>query len=131
MSSSLRLKIRNENKDLYDFGPWYDHYVKPFGKCHPSFDTILLSGEKGIKVCKRRPEEPIKKKHNCNGLYRYSTNLYEPSQMSGPASIPTRAPVSIHEDWKTFKDFNPLLDDYQKINIEFDGTGVLNRKVIY
>lgn len=53
---SSRLQLRKQNPQ-YRFGPWYDHYVKPFGKCHPSFETHLLSCDpRGVKVCVRRDD---------------------------------------------------------------------------
>jgi len=48
---------KNCSTPRHDFGPWYDHYVRPFGKCHPDFLTTIINGDdaRGVKVCTRRP----------------------------------------------------------------------------
>lgn len=114
MSTPSSRLDRRQKKDAYNFGPWYDHYVRPFGKCHPSFDTILLNDDpRGVKVCVRKPELEIKESiYPSFMVYRYARNLYEP--------------------WDRSKNFDNvsnetglIASDYLKLNQDFNGTGVL------
>lgn len=102
------------SKRHYNFGPWHDHYVRPFGKCHPDFDTILLNNDpRGVKVCVRKPEVEIKEPiTNSFMLYRYARNLYEPWDRSKNFDIvPNETEL--------------IASDYIKLNEDFNGTGVL------
>jgi hypothetical protein len=115
---SSRLERRKE-KD-WEFGPWYDHYVRPFGKCHPDFDTILLNGDpRGVKVCVRREEEDygtINKYPNF-GLYRYSRNLYDPLNYK-------------NKNFDTVpNEYDLITKDYLKLNHDFNGTGLYQERV--
>lgn len=64
---SYKTELRKTNP-AFNFGPWWDHYVRPFGKCHPDFDTHVIGDDvRGVKVCTRRnacamtapPLEPV------------------------------------------------------------------------
>lgn len=127
MTSSTSLQERL--KTNFSFGvPWYDHYVRPQGKCHPDFDTILMTTNhqepdgRGVKVCIRKPSHNDKIDVYRNPfIYRYMRRLYEPS----------RIPI---QRQNTFERLPPnekfsLLNDYQKISPFFNGTGVYKGKV--
>jgi hypothetical protein len=47
-------RLTDSDARRWDFGPWYDHYIKPFGNCHPNFNTTVIGGEGGVKVCTRK-----------------------------------------------------------------------------
>lgn len=129
MSSSSKVLHRLENPDLYSFGPWYDHYVRPTGKCHPDWDTILIganSGDpRGVKVCVRRPYALPDYTSNNQGvpieesgpqLYRYSRRLYEPSSVP-LQQFNTSPRVPPNEAYN-------LLNDYYKLSPDYNGTGL-------
>jgi hypothetical protein len=129
MTSSTRLEQRL-NSGLSFGVPWYDHYVRAQGKCHPDFDTILLTTNnqhpdgRGVKVCVRRPQSPESTNTQPPGfpfVHRYSWTMYEPS----------RVPI---QRQNTFLRVPPnevygLLNDYQKISPFFNGTGLYVGKV--
>ena len=54
MTSSFRIKKKYENGGTWQFGPWYDHYVRPYGECHPDYDAIPIGRPEGVKICVRR-----------------------------------------------------------------------------
>jgi hypothetical protein len=125
MTSSLKIKSRYENPQLYDFGPWYDHYIRPAGKCNPDFfDTILIGNDpRGVKVCVRKPElRSISKLGKQNSdLYRYSRRLYEYN----------RLPIEVYN---TFPRVPPnegynIYNDYYKLESFYNGTGLYKTTV--
>ncbi len=121
MTSSV--KIRQRFKDSLSFGPWYDHYVRPQGKCHPDFDTILLSDDaRGVKVCVRKKHSDLIEKSPKLGIYRYSRQLYNPSLY--PQQIfNKRSRVPPNEEFL-------LLNDYYKLIHDFNGTGVYRKNTV-
>lgn len=115
---SARLESRKKNGIYY--GPWYDHYVKPFGKCHPDFDTILLNNgvndPRGVKICVRRPVDEIHKRHPEEYMtYRYARSLYEPLVLKNYDNIPLESEL--------------IEKDYIKLNHDFNGTGLYRSHV--
>ncbi len=117
MSMSTSIEKRKSDR-IMQFGPWYDHYVRPFGKCHPDFNTVLLSDDpRGVKVCIRKqynrekiPEE--------RPLYRFSRQLYNQSQKPIQRFNPhPRVPPN--------EDYN-ILHDYYRLGTEFNGAGLYN-----
>ena len=93
MTSSFRLQKRFENADLWNFGAQSDHYIRPWGECHPDFTAIPIGHPHGVKVCVRRVREGGKPKceNNSvyNGTYGCSLNLYEPGAPPTQISNPT------------------------------------------
>ena len=125
MTSSAKLLKRN-----VDFGPWYDHYVRPVGKCHPSFNTILLSDDaRGAKVCTRKPEmsndssEPTYN-YDDQYLFRYSRQLYDLNQMP-IVRFNTQLPRITPDEY-----YN-ILHDYYKLEPQFNGTGLYKTKTCF
>jgi hypothetical protein len=119
MTSSLKIRERYRHPELYDFGPWYDHYIRPFGKCNPDFfDTILIGNDpRGVKVCTRKKENknPLKKNTE-QQTYRYSRRLYEHN----------REPIEV---FNVFPRVPPeegynIYNDYYKLEPFFNGTGL-------
>jgi hypothetical protein len=133
MSSSYRLKRRKED-GVWDFGPFWSHYVKPFNECYPGDLAIPIGNENGVKVCIRKeyleqnkPKkdsllEKSRKGEKVNGLYK-SYNLYHPS-----AEFQNRP-------------FNPwpeggmdrqtlIANDYVKVPIRYNTTGFDNMRQI-
>lgn len=119
MTSSFKIKSRYENASSYDFGPWYDHYIRPFGKCNPDyFETILIGNDpRGVKVCVRKE---MQKKYEppdlVQNLYRYSRRMYENN----------RDPIQV---FNVFPRVPPneaynIYNDYYKLEPFFNGTGV-------
>jgi hypothetical protein len=124
MTSSFKIKARYENPELYDFGPWYDHYIRPFGKCNPDFfDTILIGEDpRGVKVCIRKPEPPKIDENTKDDpvLFRYSRRMYEYD----------RDPIQV---FNTFPRVPPnegynIYYDYYKLEPFFNGTGLYKMK---
>jgi hypothetical protein len=136
--SSTRNKIYH-SKGNY-IAPWYDHYIRPFGKCHPDFDTYLIGDDpRGVKICVRRehpsdftnanlrkkrdPKSPLplqKQRPKAPIVYRFARNLYP--GLNSPITYPPRLYNSHpfnppNEDWN-------ILKDYYKNNINYNGTGV-------
>lgn len=63
----------------YKFGPWYDHYVKASGVCHPDFDTTIVSGNdaRGVKVCTRRVPYKIPTTMSPPNIFFQNKNILE------------------------------------------------------
>lgn len=119
MTSSLKIKSRYHNPEQYDFGPWYDHYIRPFGKCNPDFfDTILIGNDpRGVKVCVRKPDkQPVKQFSGDQQTYRYSRRMYEYN----------RDPIQVYNSFPRIppnEKYN-IYNDYYKLEPFFNGTGV-------
>ena len=147
MPSSMQRIIDRKNNDImFSFGNWDDHYVRQFGKCHPNFDTVLLDKDpRSVKVCKRRVQDTFNRDNpyekykfinkdekivnrdleNANNynrqLSRFSRQIYTPSNKPiQPYNPYPRVPP--HEDYN-------IVNEYYKLPIEFNGTGLLNYKV--
>lgn len=124
MTSSLKLALRNDRslRGNFDFGPWYDHYIRPFGKCHPDFDTVVLGCDpRGVKVCKRRQTfTPSRRSFEGPVLYRYTRQMYDfnPLPLIRFDSFPQQPPNEAYN----------ILNDYYKLDHNFNGTGVYNPK---
>lgn len=118
MTSSFKIKARYENPQMYDFGPWYDHYIRPFGKCNPDFfDTVLIGEDpRGVKVCIRKPERKPEVPDVGPDTYRYSRRMYEYN----------RDPIQV---FNVFPRVPPneaynIYNDYYKLEPFFNGSGV-------
>jgi hypothetical protein len=126
MSSSHRLKKRQQNQAFELGSNWDSHYIQPFVECYPGDFAIPIGRPDGVKICvKNRPTEmpdPVveagKNGVKLNGLYK-SYSPYNP-----PQQFQTRP-------------FNPwpeggmnrqeaLLKDYIKVPIRYNGTGLEN-----
>jgi hypothetical protein len=104
---SYKTELRKQYPHLFDFGPWYDHYVQPFGKCHPDFNTVVLGNDpRGVKVCMRKPQQPNTHQRDASPIdYCNSVNMYQ--------YVPLKS--------------NRVLDDtlqYNRIETPYDGVGV-------
>lgn len=119
MTSSLKIKARYENPSQYDFGPWYDHYIRPFGKCNEDFfDTILIGNDpRGVKVCVRKKEERNLSKPDVGPeVYRYSRRMYEYN----------REPIQVFNSFPRIppnEGYN-IYNDYYKLEPFFNGAGI-------
>jgi hypothetical protein len=118
MTSSFKIKSRYENAPSYDFGPWYDHYIRPFGKCNSDFfDTVLIGNDpRGVKVCTRKPSSKRDKPDLGPFTYRYSRRLYEYD----------REPIQVFNSFPRVppnEGYN-VYNDYYKLEPFFNGTGV-------
>lgn len=123
MTSSLKIALREANPEIFNFGPWYDHYIRPFGKCHPDFDTIVIGCDpRGVKVCKRRKLPQLEKKEFTTPvLYRYTRQMYDFNRLPlirYSASTPQQPPNEVYN----------ILNDYYKLDRYFNGTGVQKYK---
>lgn len=48
---------------------WYDYYIRPFGKCHPDFNTTLIGDDaRGVKICTRRTTTATNDDSQCSTL---------------------------------------------------------------
>jgi len=126
---STENKIKASNSEF--IAPWYDHYIRPFGKCHPDFNTVLVGNDpRNVKICVRKPYTslPITKKsegYNVKGspnwkpsneLYRFSRQIYEPN------NLPARM-YNPHPYCPPNESYN-YIHDYYKKDITFNGTGL-------
>lgn len=129
---SYKLEIRKTNP-AFNFGPWYDHYIRPFGKCHVDFDTHVIGDDpRGVKVCTRRdygsmyvprsevrgqgsnvpvgpPMELYVTLGKGPGNYVNSSNMYNYSP-SNPSTVPN--------------DKFSIEHQYKKVGIPYDGVGI-------
>lgn len=137
--------------DPWDFGPYWTHYVRPFGECWPGDVAVPIGGEGGVKVCLKRqyvatrqgiPEkylppkseqteafvqkdtllENAKKGKTINGLYK-SYNLYYPS-----AEFQNRPFNPWPEGGMDRREM--ISKDYIKVPIRYNTTGFDNMRQI-
>jgi len=124
MTSSFKIQERLRNykpNEHTKFNSIFDHYIKPWGKCHPNYDTTLVGSDpRGVKICTPKQivydnDKPIVHP----GLYqlsRYSRQLYEPSNY--PITLFNTLPrVPPNEAYN-------ITNDYIKLSPEYNGTGV-------
>lgn len=131
---SYKTEIRKVNPS-FNFGPWYDHYIRPFGKCHADFDTHVIGDDpRGVKVCIRR-ENHFTVPQTTNGV-RGAQPYATLSQVGLAAAQTSDANVgnyvnsgAMYAGAQAMPSSVP--DDrfsierrYVKIGIPFDGTGV-------
>ena len=123
MTSSYKLKKRFKHPEKYDFGHQFDHYIRPFGKCHPDFDTILIGDDpRGVKICKRRASPEPKKKESLNYplLYRYSRQMYNFDRLP-LVRMNTTPRIPPNEAYN-------IINDFYKLDHFFNGTGLYKGK---
>lgn len=123
MTSSLKIENRYKNPKLFNFGPWYDHYIKPFGKCHISFDTIVLGNDpRNVKVCVRKPEEKYSQTLPTYDLNRYTRQLYSNEYEKYPIKrFNSNYQIPPNEEYN-------IINDFYKLDHFYNGTGLYNYK---
>jgi len=145
MTSSFRLKKRFDAAETWSFGSsdaplggWEDHYLRPWGDCHPDFMAIPISNPDGTKVCVRRNAYGTKKNFETeqkkqeaqrenfldtngglNGYHKFSLNLYDPTakkptQLYNPYRYEDRVPPN--------EAYN-IRNDLIRNEIKYEGTG--------
>lgn len=135
MTSSFMLQERIKEKDRWTFqlpdNPTMsgqdDHYLRPFGRCHPDFKEIPIGNPYGVKVCLRRTQQngerigdyKVPGDQN-NGYYRGSVNLYNPRQQ-----YPTQKwnPYN-YSDRRIPWEQDLIREDYLRLPIKYNGTGL-------
>lgn len=126
MSSSYRLRKRQET-NAFEFGSdWSSHYIRPFNNCYVGDMAVPIGRPDGVKVCVRNRQESTPdslvesstKGNTVNGLYK-SYNLYYPQREF------QNRPFNPHPD--AFMDQEDLINkDYLKLPIRYNGTGLEN-----
>lgn len=123
MSSSFRLQKRKEEKKLWEFGPYYDHYIRDIGNCHPDYEAHPIGHADGAKVCVRRPKEKIDfleyLQQFPQGYNRFCANLYDPRK---------KVADQISDNWeyrwrRMPNEAYALQHDLYRIPIKYDSTG--------
>jgi hypothetical protein len=147
MSSSFFLKKRKEQVPLWAFrlpdstlGGQDDHYVRPFGNCHPDFTAIVIGDNPdGVKICVRRTNEDGSRIANApstrdnsrkyNGFHRFSPRLYDVEHEDDiTGSCRNDALQKFNPD--RYYDRHPpyegdlITRDYLKPDIYYSGTGI-------
>jgi hypothetical protein len=132
MTSTFLLKKRFEKKDVWSFGDksaplggWEDHYVRPYGECHPDYMAMPIGHPTGVKVCVRKydgptPEDPNKIAYENNGYHRGTVNLYDtktdnPTQEWNP---------DYYSDRRVKWEGQLVHDDYLRWQPRYNGTGI-------
>jgi hypothetical protein len=123
MSSSFRIKKRFEefnNTGAYDFGNFADHYIAPWGNCHPNFVEHAIGRPDGVKVCVRRVGDlpPRQVDPPKNGLTRFSPNLYYPDELPGIDNNTYRFNARRMPNEEQLS-----INDYKKMPIKYSGIG--------
>jgi hypothetical protein len=140
MTSSFMLQQRMRNKDQWSFGlndnmtmkGQDDHYVRPFGECHPDFVAHPIGNPNGVKICVRRTDEngkrigvqaqenEIQKERYMNGYWRGSVNLYDPTLKKPVQKWNPQAYHNRRIPWEQ----DLLRDDYLKWEVKYNETGL-------
>lgn len=133
MTSSVYVKQRVADAQKWDFGDISDHYLRPWGECHPDYKAIPIDNPYGVKVCVKRHPEPTSPPV-FNGYFRASPKLYEPitSQLeqrnsrSFTAKYVTQAGRNPqrYSDRRMPHEQDLLRSDYPKLDINYEGTGI-------
>lgn len=63
-----------------DYGEWHEHYILPWGDCHPDYTAIPVGKPMGVKVCKRRESRIAETPKGNQMAYWGQENLYEPGK---------------------------------------------------
>lgn len=132
MTSTFLLNKRFEQAKTWSFGDgcdplggWEDHYVRPWGECHPDYTAIPIGHPTGVKVCVRRydgpcPANPNEVARDNNGYHRGSVNLYDTR-----ANYPTQEwNPDYYHDRRMRWEGQLLHDDYPRWQTRYNGTGI-------
>lgn len=64
------------------YGPWYDHYIRPWGECHPDYTGIPIGKSTGVKVCVRTENRTAENPNLPRGkrYFEKQENVYYPEK---------------------------------------------------
>lgn len=130
MTSSFKLSKRFQEADTWSFGSWDEHYIRPWGECHPDFVAIPIGHPEGVKVCvRRRRDDGSTFEHNpnihkhpseWNGLHRNKFNLYDPTVTSPIQDYEPHHPA----DRRAPNEDLLVNNDHLHRDIRYNGTGL-------
>lgn len=130
-TSSNKLRNRRQNADQLSFGRWEDHYIRPYGECHPDYVAVPMGRVDGPKIC-------IKKKDPCTGHpvshQGFEDRKYPPEQKyhkfkADMYDMEREEPVQLHNPYSYGDRRMPnesflIRNDYVKSEIKYDGHGL-------
>ena len=125
MSSSFRLYKRRQDKAVWTIpGDSENHYVRPFGECHPEYTALPIGNPDGVKICTRSvPEIPFVPKadpqRTQNRYYKFASRLYDPAN---PQPVQMRNPSKYNDRFGPNRGIY-LAKDYYRPEIKYDGIG--------
>lgn len=144
MTSSVLIKKRLQEGNIWKFGDESSHYIRPVNDCLPGDIAIPIGNTWGAKICIRpqqrdqniqinQTNDMIDKMIPYAGLNRGSVNLYDPSK---------RYPIQQwnpqrYEDRRIPNESLLLQNDYLRWPIKYNATGLetihappMNRKAV-
>lgn len=107
------------------YGGMENHYIKPWGECHPDYEAIPVNKKSGVKICVRKiSHDPPQIKIYPSGNYTNSKGLYEPGNHETRISndLPPGKRTSPNEEYLYQR-------GYFRVHNRYNGTGIENRPV--
>lgn len=98
MSSSFRLLRRYQEGNEWSFGPMEDHYVRPWGDCHPDFYQIPIGNPDGVKICVRKNPQYV----NSIGT---TPATHDPESITSPPPPPSAISTHAAENTPQYNKF--------------------------
>lgn len=131
MTSSFRIKKKFEDQARWSFGPYWNHYVRPYGNCHPDYTSIPIGRPEGVQICVRR---------DISTLQKYPPDRQKPLDPKDPNDVifnpmlyegtKARNAIQMFNPWEydkrrsPYESFNRSNDTWRK-EIITDGTGIM------